>query len=68
MLVDLKGTGLGHLACPSIKSIQMALKLIQECAPLKLKAVHVLNVVPFIGMMIAMVKPFMRTEFYQKVR
>lgn len=67
-LIDLKGTGLGHLTRPSIASIRSVFKLIQECAPLKIKTVHVINVVPFIGMMIAIAKPFMRSELFQKVR
>lgn len=68
ILIDLKGTGLGHLSRPSIRSVQLVMKLIQECAPLNIKVIHLLNVVPFIGMLIAIVKPFIRMELFQKVR
>lgn len=68
VLIDLKGTGLGHLTRASLKSIKAVFNFIQECAPLKIKAVHVINVVPFIGMILALCKPFMKSDLFQKVR
>ena len=67
-LIDLKGTGLGHLTKASMRSIRLVFKLLQECAPLKIKEVHIINVVPFIGMIMALTKPFMKSDFFQKVR
>ena len=67
-LIDLKGTGLGHLTRPSLKSIRLVFKLVQDCLPVNIKTVHIINVVPFIGMIMTIIKPFLRSDLFQKVR
>ena len=68
ILIDIKGTGFGHLSRPSMRSIKLALKIVEECSPLNIKAIHILNVVPFIGLLISIAKPLMRSEMFEKVR
>lgn len=66
-IFDLKGAGLGHLARPSVKSMMKGLKFLQEGVPINLKAIHILNSVPFSGMILAMIRPFARSELLNKV-
>lgn len=67
-IFDLKGAGLGHLAKPSVKSMMKGMKFLQDAVPINLKAIHILNSVPFSGMILAMVKPFARSDLLNKVR
>lgn len=67
-IFDLKGAGLGHLAKPSISTMMKGLKFLQDGVPINLKAIHILNSIPFSGMILAMIKPFCRSDLLNKVR
>lgn len=40
---------------------------IQEAVPIKIHAVHIFNTVPFFNLVMAVIKPVMQPEIYQKV-
>jgi len=64
---DLEGASLWHLFRPSINSIRRGLKFLQEGSPFDVKAVHVLNTPTFLDKILAIVKPFLRTELRNKI-
>lgn len=66
-LFDMQGVRLGHLMRVSIGSIRRFFEYLQEAMPVRLKAIHVLNVVWFIDKILAIVRPFMKREFFEMV-
>ena len=64
----MKHVKLGHVLKSKISNIKIFCSYLQEAMPIKLKAVHVLNVVPFIKLGIATIKPFVSAEILNKVR
>lgn len=66
-LFDMDGVGLGHLTRLSINSIRRFFEYLQEGMPVRLKAIHVLNAVWFIDKVLALIRPFMKREFYEMV-
>lgn len=61
-LDDLQGTSIWHLFRPSISSIRKGLKFLQDGSPMDVKEIHILNTVPFLNSIIAMIKPYLRSE------
>lgn len=57
-LFDLAGASFRHLFQPSISSIRKGMKFLQEGSPFDIKAVHVLNTVPFIDMIVGKLVAF----------
>jgi RNAse (barnase) inhibitor barstar len=64
---DLQGATIWHLFRPGLNSIRMGLKFLQEASPLDVKAIHVLNTVPFLNSIIALIKPYLRSETLKKI-
>ncbi|EZA50388.1 alpha-tocopherol transfer protein-like isoform X2 [Ooceraea biroi] len=64
-LFDMQGVGLGHLTRLSISSIRKFLEYLQDGLPVRLKAIHILNVVWFMDKILALLRPFMKREFYE---
>lgn len=64
---DLEGASIWHLFRPSIGSVRKGLRFLQDGSPLNVKAIHVLNTVPFLDKIIAIVKPFLRSEMFNKI-
>ncbi|XP_025161278.1 alpha-tocopherol transfer protein-like isoform X2 [Harpegnathos saltator] len=63
-LFDMHGVGLGHLTRLSINSIRRYFEYIQEGMPVRLKAIHIVNVVWFMDKILALIRPFMKRELY----
>ncbi|XP_046386942.1 alpha-tocopherol transfer protein-like [Ischnura elegans] len=61
-IFDLKGVVLGHLPKISLPSLKKFMIYIQDAHPVRLKAVHLINCVPFMDKILAMVKPLMKNE------
>ncbi|XP_071448798.1 alpha-tocopherol transfer protein-like [Hetaerina americana] len=61
-IFDLKGVMLGHLPRISLPSLKKFMVYIQDAHPVRLKAVHLINCVPFMDKILAMVKPLMKNE------
>lgn len=53
-IIDMHGSGFGHLFRPGVTSMMKGLKLLQEGCPIELKAVHVLNTFPFVNIIMSM--------------
>lgn len=66
-LFDMHGVTLGHLTRLSVNSIRKFLEYLQEAMPVRLKAIHVVNVVWFMDKIIALMRPFMKRELYEMV-
>lgn len=64
---DLEGATIWHLFRPSFGSIFKGLKFLQEGSPLNVKAIHVMNTVWFLDKIIAIVKPLLRSEMFDKI-
>lgn len=64
---DLEGVSFGHLFRPSMNSIRKSLRFLQEASPMNVKAIHIMNTVPFLNAIMAIVKPFIRTDIMNKV-
>ncbi|KAL1117402.1 hypothetical protein AAG570_004728 [Ranatra chinensis] len=64
VVFDMKGTTLTHLArvASALHLVKMFMVYIQECHPVRLKAVHVINTVSFMDSVLSLVKPLMQSE------
>ncbi|XP_046825623.1 alpha-tocopherol transfer protein-like isoform X2 [Vespa crabro] len=61
-LADTKAT---HLTRISIGSIRKLFEYVQEGMPVRLKAIHVINVVGFMDKILSILKPFMNSEILE---
>lgn len=66
-LFDMKGVGLMHLLRVNLSSIRKFFHYVQECVPGKLRAVHVMNVVPFMDKIMGLIKPFVKADILKNV-
>jgi hypothetical protein len=64
---DLQGATIWHLFRPSLNSIRMGLKFMQEASPFDVKAIHVLNTSWFLNRIMDIVKPYLRSETLKKI-
>ncbi|XP_055528172.1 alpha-tocopherol transfer protein-like [Wyeomyia smithii] len=62
LIIDMHGLHLGHLPKLGIFTLKNFLYYIQEALPIRLKGVHLINVVPFIDTIMMMIKPFLKKE------
>lgn len=63
----MKHVKLGHLLKSKISNIKTFFSYLHEAMPIRLEAVHVLNVVPFIKLVLATIKPFISAQVLNKV-
>lgn len=66
-LFDMKSVGLLHLWRVNLSSIRKFFHYVQECVPGKLRAIHVMNVVPFMDKIMALIKPFVKADILKNV-
>ena len=64
----MKNVGYRHLLRPTIDSLRTFFHYLQDALPARLEAMHILNCGSFFDLVLAMIKPFMRSEIIQKVR
>ncbi|XP_063231579.1 alpha-tocopherol transfer protein-like [Bacillus rossius redtenbacheri] len=62
---DMKGFSLGHLARLSPSVLGKLMYYIQECHPVRLKGIHIINTVSFMDKVLALLKPFLHNELLQ---
>lgn len=67
IVFDMRNVGMRHLLRPNIDSLKTFFRYLQEALPARLEAMHVINCVSFFDMVLALVKPFMKSEIIQKV-
>ncbi len=64
---DQRGVQLGHVARMPLAAVRKYLTYIQEGLPIKMRAIHVVNLNPVGERFLNMVKPFMKRELYNLV-
>ncbi|XP_049286737.1 alpha-tocopherol transfer protein-like [Anopheles funestus] len=65
LIIDMDGIHLGHLPKLGIFTLKDLLYFIQEGLPIRLKGLHLVNVVPFIDRIMTMIRPFMKKELLE---
>lgn len=66
-LFDMTGVSLGHLSTLSIGSIRKFFQYIQDGIPFRLKGIHILNATWILDKVLAIIRPFMKSEFFQLI-
>ncbi|XP_058456583.1 uncharacterized protein LOC131433978 [Malaya genurostris] len=61
-VLDMEGVTMGHVTKLSIGTVKKFLHFLQEAMPVRLKGIHMTNVVPFIDKILLLIKPFMKKE------
>lgn len=61
-VLDMEGVTMGHVTRLTIGTVKRFLHFLQEAMPVRLKGLHLTNVVPFIDKILMLVKPFMKKE------
>ncbi|XP_065093111.1 alpha-tocopherol transfer protein-like [Ochlerotatus camptorhynchus] len=61
-VLDMEGVTMGHVTRLTISTVKRFLHFLQEAMPVRLKGLHLTNVVPFIDKILMLVKPFMKKE------
>lgn len=67
-IADATGISLGHLTCINLMLAKKFLDYIQNALPVRLKAVHIINMSPIAELIFNMFKPFIKTEMIDLVR
>ncbi|KYN21599.1 Clavesin-2 [Trachymyrmex cornetzi] len=67
-IVDIAKTQFGHLIKLSVNSLRKALEYAQEGIPLRLKGIYVVNATWIIDKVMALMRPFMKREFFEIIR
>jgi len=66
-LFDMKNVNLGHLTRIRISAIKNFFHYVQDCIPIVLHEIHILNTVGFFDKVLALVKPFMKAEILSRL-
>lgn len=64
VVFDMKGIRLGHLSRVQLGAMRAFMSYIQDAHPVRLKKVYVVNTATFINQVMALVRPFIRTELF----
>ncbi|EFA00459.2 alpha-tocopherol transfer protein [Tribolium castaneum] len=67
-IFDMKGFGLGHAARLNLNVIKHALSFVQDALPVRIKGVHVINALPLADKVLAMLKPFIKSDLYNMIQ
>lgn len=67
VILDAAGLTFGHLASLNLMALKKILFYIQEAAPVRLKALHILNTMPIVDTFMNLIKPFMKKELMNLV-
>lgn len=67
IILDATGLTFAHIASINLMGIKKILFYIQEAAPVRLKAFHVLNAIPMVDTLLNLIKPFLKKEIINLV-
>ncbi|XP_034237513.1 alpha-tocopherol transfer protein-like [Thrips palmi] len=67
VVFDMRGITLSHLGVVTLSGIRKFMHYIQECHPCRLKAIHVINTVKWFDKVLALIKPFVKSELLQMI-
>ncbi|CAH0549541.1 unnamed protein product [Brassicogethes aeneus] len=62
---DMEGAVVGHLTKVNIIVAKKLMYYLQEAMPVRLKGIHLINVVSWVDKLVAMLKPFMKKELFE---
>ncbi|XP_055590417.1 uncharacterized protein LOC129742534 [Uranotaenia lowii] len=65
LMIDMNGLHIGHLSKLGVFTLKNFIWYIQEALPIRLKSIHLINVVPFIDKILMMIKPFIKKELLE---
>ncbi|CAG9857503.1 unnamed protein product [Phyllotreta striolata] len=68
MVMDMDQSTFGHLLKVTPSVVRRTLYYLQEGMPIRLKCIHIINVVPFLDKALALIKPFMKKELYDSIK
>lgn len=66
-VLDLRGGSLKHVRCMSPAHAFKIIYCMQECFPMRLKAVHVVNQPLFFTLFVGFLKPFLKNKFLKRI-
>ena len=67
ILIDMYGSVMGHVGRMNLATAKKSLSYLQDALPVRLKAIHVMNALPVMDIMLSMFKPFMKKELLDMV-
>ncbi|CAG9805864.1 unnamed protein product [Chironomus riparius] len=67
IVFDMKNVGYRHLLRTTIDTLRTFFHYLQDALPARLEAMHIMNCGPVFNLVLAMIKPFMRSEIIQKM-
>lgn len=67
IILDATGLSLAHIASINLMGMKKVMFYIQEAAPVRLKAIHVLNAMPIVDTLLNLMKPFLKKELLNLV-
>lgn len=67
VILDAIGLSFGHIAQLNIMTLKKFLFYVQEAAPVRLKAIHIMNTMPIVDTILNIIKPFMKAEMLKLV-
>ncbi|KYQ49139.1 Alpha-tocopherol transfer protein-like protein [Trachymyrmex zeteki] len=62
IILDATGLSFSHIASINLMGLKKVLFYVQEAAPVRLKAFHVLNTIPIVDTLMNLIKPFLKKE------
>lgn len=68
LILDMDGAVFGHLTKFNLIVAKKGMFYLQEAMPVRLKSIHLINIVPWADKLVGLVKPFMKRELYDIVR
>ncbi|CAH0386362.1 unnamed protein product [Bemisia tabaci] len=68
ILFDMNGFGLGHFLRFHPAVVKKCILYVQDALPLQLKGIHIINAIPLVHQILAMVKPIMKKEVYDLIQ
>jgi hypothetical protein len=67
IIFDMKNVGYRHLLQTSVGTLKAFFNYLQNALPAKLEAIHILNCTSIFDLVLAMIKPFLKSDIIQKV-
>ncbi|KAK9884163.1 hypothetical protein WA026_005114 [Henosepilachna vigintioctopunctata] len=64
---DMKGVSFSHLPRIGLTTVKNFLTYLQECMPIRLKAIHFFNVTAVMDAVLKIIKPFMKKEIVEMI-
>lgn len=67
IIIDMEDIGMKHATRFTFSTMSVIFKYLYQAFPTSLKEIHLINCPSFVGKILAVIKPFMSKELYEKV-